>query len=233
VAGGPYSEAMLPLWRALRLVVVGPIAVLALLVTALMVSTVAGTALPEPWLFALWSLATVGAAVLLARSGRWWALPGAGLMQQVLAVTVPAFLLLLLMYPLAGSAEELPRHAPGYALFFGGLLVVLPVAARLAAAGRRVAAWWAGGLGALFLADAAVALTVARGGLDPAYAPAWLFVALTDSGLGLMPDWDKYRVLDIVELDPPLYIGFAGLALGVVLARRTSGDNSAPIAALH
>ncbi|MFC7534459.1 hypothetical protein [Actinoplanes sp. GCM10030250] len=208
-----------------RLSLLAPLFAAALGVTALFVSVLPMGLAPESLLFTLWTAATVGAAVLLARLGSWWTVPESRITTLALAATVPSFLACNLMYLLSNSAPKIDRHGPAYAVFFGGLAVLLHLVHRLNVSGRRRAAWWAGALGALVLADVAVAVTVLIAGkLSAVWAPLWLPGALIESGFGV-PAVDTVLLLDIVELDPPIYILATGLALGVVMARRRRGRN--------
>ncbi|MBB4740355.1 hypothetical protein BJY16_003814 [Actinoplanes octamycinicus] len=222
------------LWRAVRLCVLAPLAAAVLftacLVAALTVLDPLLAALPfgdqpRQWVAAL---ATAAAAVVLARSGRWWTAEGAGLTALVLAVTVPGFVFASLAYLLpAGMSGVYALHWPGYAVFFGGLAVLLHAVDRLTATGRRRLAWWTGAVGGLALADLAVTLPVLlSSGDDPplASAPLWLFAALNGGGLdgirlpGMTAD-QIWTVGDTTDFDAYLFLLSAGLALGVIMTR--------------
>ncbi|WP_281894150.1 hypothetical protein [Phytohabitans aurantiacus] len=230
--------------RVARLVLVAPVlAVLLLIACLIAMNLVVGLIAPEDPLgidpqlpvLTLFALCT---AVLLARLGRKWTVAAAPV-PLVLAVTVPGFAFGVMAQAVVGM-EKVTQHAPSYAVFFLGLGAALIFVARLAAAGRRRAAWSVGILGATLAADVAVILTVlgdnamAEESPHPLSAPVWLFTALTDSGFGLSP-MQVFLIGDVVELDALLYLVLAALALGAVIAgsaaRSTALDPAAsPIA---
>jgi hypothetical protein len=220
--------------RHLRLVILAPVAAFTLLVVSMVTinaiigalsSLPFGAGLQMPLVTAL----CLGGAALLSMLGGRWTWPNAHPSAVILAVTLPCFVLTVLLTGLLSSAGKIARHTPGHAIFFLGLGAALAVAARLADAGRRRAAWWGAITGAVVAADLAV-ISVLRqvvlppdeGALDRAYAPLWLFTALTDSGFGLPhPDAAEiFTIGDVVALDPLLFIVFSGLAVGAVLSRR-------------
>lgn len=213
--------------RVARLVLVAPVlAVLLLIACLIAMSLVVGLIPPEAPLgidpqlpvLTLFALCT---AVLLARLGRRWTVAG-GPVALVLAVTVPGFAVGALAQAVFGM-EKVTQHVPAYAVFFLGLGVALLAVTRLAAAGRRGAAWAVGILGATLAADIAVMLPVLDANAMPSErphplsAPLWLFTALTDSGFG-MDAMQVFIIGDAVELDALLYLVFAALALGAVIA---------------
>ncbi|GAA3398347.1 hypothetical protein [Cryptosporangium minutisporangium] len=209
--------------RVVRLALLGPLTAVLLFAVGLVV--LASLPLPEPLQYPVLTLLGVGGAAVLARLGRWWTLPDAGLSALVFCVTAPPLLLGVAQYALLHSSSKLTTHGPAYLVFFGGLAGLLVAVDRLVAAGRRARAWSVGVLGAVVLADLAVIVTVVLSGADaphPASAPVWLFTALTDSGFGLPSPsgWETFTITDAVELDPLLYLLSGGLALGAVTARR-------------
>jgi hypothetical protein len=222
--------APIRVWPAVRLVLVAPLAALALLAASL-VALSAVPALPRvPYTtelqIPLATLLFLGSAVLLTRLGRRWTVAGRGTLPLVLAVTVPGFVVSVLVAVLTDGVHKLNLHAPAYAVFFLGLGLVLTAVTRLATTGRFRVARWTGVLGAVVAGDIAVVLTLLRVDLAPeealhrGYAPVWLFTAVTDSSFGLPhPTPPEISAIgDVIELDPYLFMLFTGLALGAVLA---------------
>jgi hypothetical protein len=89
--------------------------------------------------------------------------------------------------------HKVPRHLPGYVIFFLGLGLVPPLLRVDPPSGEAP---------------------------HPAYAPIWLFTALTDSGFGLPhpAGMEIFTIGDVTELDPLLFIVYAGLGLGAEAA---------------
>jgi hypothetical protein len=229
------AAAILPgLWRVTRLVLVAPVVALASLAAGVVGASLVGAYTQMlPFVpnveMPLMTLASIGAAVLLARLGRRWTIAGGWTPALLLAVTVPGFALCTLVAAAtSGITGKVSLHVPAYAVFFLGLGTVLALVVRLARAGRTRRAWWIGVLGALAVADVATMLPLLRVVLPPeqavdlVYAPMWLFTALTNSGFGLPHPTgiEIFTIGDVVEIDPFLYIAFTGLALGAVLAAR-------------
>jgi len=224
----PLSAILPGVWRAVRLVVLAPLIALALLLASLVMMNSVASLIPwNRWMAAELPLATaftLVAAVLLATLGNRWTLPGARI-PLLLAVTVPGFVVAVAARYLLGGTEHLARHLPVYLVFFPGLALVLLGVHRLAAAGHTRRAWWTGILGATVVADIAVIASMMRADLPPyeephpAYAPVWLFTALTDFGFGLPHPTasEIFTITSTIELNPLLLIVYAALALGAVV----------------
>lgn len=223
-------------WRVVRLVLIAPLMVWALLfASAVAMRLIVDLMAPLPFAMdlqlPLWTLFSLGCAVSLTWLGRRWTVVGVPPALLFLAVTVPGFAVSVAAK--AAFSSEFTVHASAYSVFFLGLGAVLVAVARLADTGRGRAAWWAGVLGATVIADIAVMLTVLSSNLSPegtphlASAPVWLFTALTDSGFGLpyLAGMQTSAIVDVVEMDPLLYLVFAAFALGVVIA---GGRQAAP-----
>ncbi|GAA2364838.1 hypothetical protein Cme02nite_32380 [Catellatospora methionotrophica] len=144
----------------------------------------------------------------------------------VLAVLVPAVVFAVLQW------DKTPNRRDGGLVWLAGLVVVLAVAAVLARRGMVRAAWIAGVLGAVVIADVAVLVQLmpsAVAAADPAeildrsYAPLWLVFALVDYDFGLDPaTWYIGDALDFRELGYPMY---TLIALGfVVRAMRPASE---------
>ena len=211
------------LWRAIRLIVLAPLAAIILFVAAF----VSLSLLPLGDGAQMWLplVASVGSATLLARSGRLWAPRDVGIGLLVPALTVPGFVFSNLIYMTpSGISSRLALQLPAYVVVFGGFAVLLYAVDRLADAGRRRAAWWAGGAGAFVLADIAVTIPVLLSAETDApviSAPLWLFIAFVGSPTGGAP------ISGPVEFEPFIYTLTTGLALGVVLSRKVKQDTRA------
>jgi hypothetical protein len=229
----PPLTALLPAaWRAVRLMILAPVIALVLMVAGVMLMNSVAILIPvNRWMDPQVPLATAGTlvcAVLLARLGDRWTLPGARI-PLVLAVTVPGFAVVVAARYFIGGTKHLARHLPGHAIFFLGLAVLLFVVHRLATAGHTRRAWWIGVLGATVVADIAVIPPVLNAQIPPfetvhaGYAPVWLFTALTDSAFGLPHPTgsEKFMIATTTELNPLLFIVYAALALGAVVSAAT------------
>ncbi|WP_344652377.1 hypothetical protein [Cryptosporangium japonicum] len=207
-------------WHAVRLIVVAPVTVIVLLAASLVAMSLApptstGSAT------SLMAIFVAVAAVLLAALGRVWA--AGGPLLRIVAVVVPGFAVSALISSWVGPPAD---HVPTHAMFFGLFAVVLVLASRLARAGRGVAAWTTGILGALLAASVATVLLLWLSLLGTplpetvvwSQAALWFPSAYTGLPLGLSED-GAWWVADLTEFDPYLFVGFAGLALGVVLGR--------------
>lgn len=173
-----------------------------------------------------------GIAVALTLMGRWWTIRSAGPGLLIAATLAPWFAIGCLFYLFTGQMNKIPLHLPAYALFFGGMAVLLSVVDRLAGAGRRTAAWLLGAIGSYSLVTLAVPLPVLlSSGEDPSMAtlPFWPFAALfteidLDGGPGMfgMTGGQIHLVGDANELDIFLFLFSAGIAMGALLARRAT-----------
>ncbi|MFI7574041.1 hypothetical protein [Micromonospora sp. NPDC049497] len=183
--------------------------------------------------------AAVGPAILadrLARRGG-----PAGGWRAVAAVTAPlAATALLIAYALSNSSDQLLDIAFVLMFWLAALAVVLRTATALAQRGRIRAAWVAGVLGALVVADLAVVLAVLgdvptgpksvvdgvpQGDtIDPVSAPLWLFAVYTNSSLGLPrpTEWEIFLITDDVLMEPLFFLAATPYALAWVIraARR-------------
>ncbi|WP_238019024.1 hypothetical protein KZZ52_01645 [Dactylosporangium sp. AC04546] len=214
-------------WHAARVVLVAPLAGIALLFASLYamravvdrVPYVEGGIDPMDLQMPLVTGLCFASALLFARLGRSWGRPYRSV-TLVAAVTVPPLAVLFILFVVV--AKKFDTHVPGFVLFFSGLAILLAWAGHLARSGRRRSAWWLAVGGAVVVADVATIVSVVTTVDNPDVlgAPLWLFVVLTGQDLGLTPWPDMFVVTDVVELDPLFYLIFAGFALGAVLGRR-------------
>ncbi|MGN9808854.1 hypothetical protein ACTMSW_05775 [Micromonospora sp. BQ11] len=181
----------------------------------------------------------VGPAILadrLARSGG-----PAGGWRAVAAVTAPlAATGLLIAYAFSYTPEQTLDTAVALMFWLAALAVVLRAVAALAQRGRTRAAWVAGVLGALAVADLAVVLAVLGNvptgpesvidglpqgdTIDPISAPLWLFAVYTNSSLGLPrpTEGEIFLITDDVLIEPLFFLATTPYALAWVIraARR-------------
>ncbi|GHJ49619.1 hypothetical protein Cs7R123_69610 [Catellatospora sp. TT07R-123] len=199
--------------------------------------------------------ATIGGLALLlglgaTRLGARTALRGP--VRLAVAAVLPCLLTAAFVIYLLGSANKLDRVVPELLWWGAGMVGVLGVAGRLAARGRTAAAWWVGVLGALLVADVAIAITVfahtgpyeylsvdgGPGGYDGVnriWAPLWLFTMYSGGMHGLPGpgDWEVTQVADVVELTPYLYPLFGAYLLAYAIragrGRVQPAAGSAPV----
>jgi hypothetical protein len=168
----------------------------------------------------------IAGAVVLARLGRRWTLPGSRA-ALVAAVTLPGFGLSAGIYFWSGPRVGF-EALPAVAVAFAGLAALLWWTDR-----APLPRPWAVVAGIAVLADLATIVHELSLGLgdyadsDPPVwgAPLWLFTALTGSRLHLPHlDFSQASALaDATGLTPMLFILFAGLGAGAVLGRRELG----------
>ncbi|WP_327041592.1 hypothetical protein OG400_32325 [Micromonospora ureilytica] len=193
----------------------------------------------------LWSLSTVGLAVILAVCATRWARHTAlgGPLRIALGVVLPiGAVVALAAYSL--NTTGIVAAAPGLLLWLAGLTLVLWAAATLSARGRVRAAWWLGILGALVVADLAVILFVvgnipgyspviegtAGDAVDPISAPLWLFACWTDWNFGLPRPtrWEIFLITDEVLVEPMFYLACSPYALAYAIRAARSAP-AAPV----
>ncbi|RKN51332.1 hypothetical protein D7223_04115 [Micromonospora endolithica] len=171
----------------------------------------------------------VGLAILADRLAR---LGPPGGWAAVVAVMAPlAATVLLIVYALRLDGE-FETGMPVLVFWLAALTVVLRGAAALAARGRIRAAWAAGVLGALVVADLTVVLAVLGDvstgrhtlmphgdPVDPVSAPLWLFAVWTNSSLGFPrpTDWELFLLTDSVLVLPLFLLAVTPYTLAWVL----------------
>ncbi|MFR9780620.1 hypothetical protein ACL02O_31810 [Micromonospora sp. MS34] len=194
---------------------------------------------------AVLTVLTAGLAVLLARLAHRGVARGArtGPIRTALGIMLPVGLTAIgAEYALNQATDDLVRVAPALLVWLPGLTLVLHRVGVFAGRGRTRAAWWVGVLGAIVVADLAVALMVVDnipGGpetvidgvaqadtVDRISAPLWLFTGLTDSSFGLPRPTPSeiFLISDLVELQPFLYLACTPYALAYAVAAARPAD---------
>ncbi|MEV4514440.1 hypothetical protein AB0K00_36445 [Dactylosporangium sp. NPDC049525] len=181
-------------------------------------------------------LSVVGALVMVAVGHR-FTIRRAPTLALIPVLTVPGCAMCVVLVRTV-NADSYGGHTLATVLFFTGLAATLAFVARPAGHNRIRRAWVIGLAGVLLFLDAAVP-TIMYGTIPSPdnpwhweYSPMWLFAWLTDSSFGLPhPDfWEIFVLRDDILLEPPMFLVFAGFALGALIgARRPAAGAQDPL----